>query len=380
MKVAHVLPRLDNPADGTRYTVLNLADALARHGVAGQVHTLQPVPKDLSGCNDIVGYPVVRVINRLGVSPRMRRGLASADVDVIHNNGVWRRPTIYVAAAARKLRVPLVFAPRGMLSKRALDFSRRRKQLVWWCLGQRRAVGATACFHATSEAEAQDIRRLGFRQPIAVVPNGIALPDLGTEVRSASRSERRKALFLGRIHPIKGIPILLRAWQRVEQRYPDWELVVAGPDEGGHLNEVRMLASALGLTRISFPGPAFGEAKGSLYRSADLFVLPTHSENFGMAIAEALSYALPVITTTGAPWPELKTRGCGWWIELSETNLAEALRVAMDLPDDRRRQMGHHGRLWMQDSYGWPRIAREMKSVYEWVLGRGSPPSCVVTD
>jgi glycosyltransferase involved in cell wall biosynthesis len=99
-----------------------------------------------------------------------------------------------------------------------------------------------------------------------------------------------------------------------------------------------------------------------------------------MAVAEALASGLPVITTTGTPWQELETHDCGWWIELSEANLAEVLRVAMDLPDDRRRQMRHHGRLWMEESYGWPRIAGEMKGVYEWVLGGGSPPSCVVTD
>jgi glycosyltransferase involved in cell wall biosynthesis len=99
-----------------------------------------------------------------------------------------------------------------------------------------------------------------------------------------------------------------------------------------------------------------------------------------MAIAEALSYSLPVITTTGAPWQELETRDCGWWIELSEANLAEALRTAMDLPEDRRKQMGRRGRLWMEASYGWPQIGEEMKGVYEWVLGAGPPPSCIMTD
>ncbi len=149
----------------------------------------------------------------------------------------------------------------------------------------------------------------------------------------SSRPTRRRTeaiveglLFLSRIHPKKGIPILLRAWRKVERRHPDWELVVAGPDEIGHLSQVRALAGELGLQRVSFPGPAYGDAKAALYRSADLFVLPTHSENFGMAIAEALAYAVPVITTTGAPWAGLEEHGCGWWIELSEGNLVDALR------------------------------------------------------
>jgi glycosyltransferase involved in cell wall biosynthesis len=380
MKVAHVIAGLRNPAAGTSYTVLQLTDALAQHGVAVQVHTLQSVPEHLSARSDIVGYPDLRIVRRLGVSPAMRCGLASTGGDLLHNHGVWMMPNIYAGMVARGRRVPLVFAPRGMFSEWAMAFSPGRKRFVWWCLGQRRAVGATTCFHATSEAEARDIRRLGFRQPIAVVPNGIALPDLGTEANSASRSERRKVLFLGRIHPIKGIPVLLRAWQRVEHQYPEWELVIAGPDEGGHLNGVQALASALDLTRVSFPGPVFAKAKHALYRRADLFVLPTHSENFGVAIAEALSYSLPVITTTAAPWRELETRDCGWWIELSEANLAEALRTAMDLPEHRRKQMGRRGRLWMEASYDWPQIGEKMKGLYEWVLGAGPPRSCIITD
>ena len=194
------------------------------------------------------------------------------------------------------------------------------------------------------------------------------------------RSARRRVLFLSRIHPKKGVPILLRAWQRVERRHPDWELVVAGPDEAGHLAEVRALATGLRLDRVAFPGPAYGNAKHALYRSADLFVLPTHSENFGMVIAEALAHGVPVITTTGAPWAGLEERGCGWWIELSERNLAETLHGAMALPEALRVEMGRRGRLWMEQSYGWERIAAEMKSVYAWLLGGGPPPACVLTD
>ena len=188
MRATHIIAGLQDPAAGTSYTVLRLAAALARDGVAGQVHTLHPVSKEFAARGNIVSYPAAPVPRRLGMSPAMRRGLASVDADIFHNNGVWMMPNIYAGRTARKRRVPLVFSPRGMFSECAMAFSRRRKQLVWWCLGQRRAVGVTACFHATSEGEARDIRRLAFRQPIAVVPNGIDLPDLGTDAQSAGRS------------------------------------------------------------------------------------------------------------------------------------------------------------------------------------------------
>lgn len=379
MRVAHVIAGLHNPAAGTSYTLLRLVDALARHDVAGQVHTLCPLPGHLAMRSDIVGYPAVRIIPRLGVSPAMRRGLASAGADILHNNGVWMMPNAYAGRVAWERRVPLVLSPHGMFSEWAMAFSRGRKQVAWWCLGQRHAVNATTCFHATSEIEARDVRRLGFLQPIAVIPNGVDLPEPGAAREPADQRGRHKMLFLSRLHPKKGVPILLRAWQRIEDQHPDWELVIAGPDEAGHLSEVRALASELGLETVVFVGPAYNSAKDALYRSADVFVLPTRSENFGMAVGEALAYGLPVITTTGAPWQELNDRACGWCIELSEGNLVEALRAAMNLPEHLRKQMGDRGRRWMEESYGWPGIAGEMKRVYEWVLGGGPTPTCVLT-
>ena len=359
--------------------MLKLADAFAATGVAVRVHTLQPIPDDLTATN-IVGYPAIRAIPRLGISPAMRRGLAQGDADLVHNNGVWMMPNIYAGMIARRRRIPLVFSPRGMFSEWALGFSRGRKRFAWWCLGataRRRGhhllpcdVGERGAGHPPAGVPAAGRRDSQRRRP----------PPARGCSGTAGRSARRRLLFLSRIHPKKGIPILLRAWQSVERHEADWELVVAGPDEAGHLPQMQALAGELGLRRVAFPGPAYGDAKAALYRSADLFVLPTHSENFGMAIAEALAYAVPVITTTGAPWAGLQERDCGWWIELSEANLADALRTAMNLPWAVRAEMGRRGRLWMEQSYGWDRIATEMKSVYDWLLGGGAPPSCVVTD
>ncbi len=379
MNIAHVVAGLNQPAAGTTGMVLSLAGALARIGARGQVHTLRPGPGDPDAAGRIVDYPAAPLVPRLGISPAMRRGLAHTDADLFHNHGIWMMPNVYAGSIARRRGIPLVLAPHGMLSEWTLALSRARKRFVWWCLGQRAAAQAATCFHATSLGEVEDIRRLGFRQPVAVVPNGVDLPALGTEP-GARKSAVKRVLFLSRIHPKKGIPILLRAWRSVERGHPDWELVVAGPDQGGYLAQVQALAGDLGLRRVSFPGPAYGEAKLALYRSADLFVLPTHSENFGLAVAEALACAVPVITTTGAPWAGLQARDCGWWIGLSEPNLAEALQLAMALPAARRVEMGRRGRLWTEECFGWAKIATEIKSIYDWLLGGGSPASCIVTD
>jgi glycosyltransferase involved in cell wall biosynthesis len=380
MKVAHVIASLTGLGAGPAYAATRFSCSLSESHVLGRVHTLMPVPRQSDvGCS-VIGYRQSPVLRRLGISSDMRRGLGAIDADILHNHGVWMMPNVYAGTVARRRGLPLVFSPYGMFSQWAMAFSRRRKQVAWWCLGQRRAAAATTCFHATCESEAEDIRRLGFCQPIAVIPYGIDLPDPGSAEPPADRNGRRTMLFLSRVHPKKGLPILLRAWHRLEPRFPDWNLVVAGPDERGHLAEVQKLARELALERVSFPGPANGTDKQTLYRGADLFVLPTHSENFGIVVAEALASGVPVITTTGTPWQELERRGCGWWIELSERTLAEALEAAINLPDEQRRAMGRRGRLWMERSFGWPRIAAEMKSVYEWLLGGGPPPTSVLTD
>ena len=379
MKVAHVVTGLDNPAAGTSYSVLRLAAGLAERGVSGEVLSLLPICDELAARADVVGFPRLPLMPRLGLSPAMRHGLSACKATLLHNHGLWMMPSVYAGAVARRQRIPLVFSPRGMFSEWAMAFSRRRKQVAWWCLGQRQAVAATACFHATSESEATEIRRLGFRQPIAVVPNGIDLPDLARPPPPADRAGRHTVLFLSRIHPKKGVATLLRAWRRVELRFPDWELVVAGPDERGHLDEIQTLANALELARVSFPGPAYGTDKQALYRGADLFVLPSHSENFGLVIAEALAHRLPVITT-GTPWQGLEGRDCGWWVELSEQSLAQALHAAMCMPQERRVAMGRRGRRWMDQSFGWPAIAAEMSAVYEWLGGLRAAPSSVRFD
>jgi glycosyltransferase involved in cell wall biosynthesis len=157
--------------------------------------------------------------------------------------------------------------------------------------------------------------------------------------------------------------------------------VVAGPDEDGHEALVRAAVKKTGLEdQFVFTGPVFGEAKQGLFQRADLFVLPTFSENFGLVIAEALAGGIPVITTKGAPWRELVTNTCGWWVDIGAEPLVEALREAMSLTDVERWKMGLRGRKLMEEHYSWPSVAKDMKAVYKWMLGGGTPPKCVLVD
>ena len=380
LRITHVIGGLAPTEGGPSYSVPRLCAALASEAEVSLLSLTGPGETAGEARRD--GYQDRRfecgrsapILRRLRLSGALRSALASEaqTTQVIHSHGLWLAPGLYAAAAAGRAGKPLVISPRGMLSPVALSFSRTRKQVAWraW---QHRALRGAACLHATSEAECQDIRALGFINPVAVIPNGIDLPP---EYRPQARSART-VLSLGRLHPKKGLPQLLRAWARVEGAFPDWRLRIAGPAEGGHDAELEALARELGLARVSIEGPIFGPEKLATYRDAELFVLPSLDENFGITVAEALAAGTPVISTTGAPWQGLEGEGCGWWVEQGEGSIASALAAAMALPREQLWSMGANGRRWMERDFTWQSVAAEMTSVYRWLACGADPPPSV---
>jgi glycosyltransferase involved in cell wall biosynthesis len=179
---------------------------------------------------------------------------------------------------------------------------------------------------------------------------------------------RRIALFLGRLYPVKGLPLLIKAWNRV--RPEGWRLVLAGPDEAGHQAELEALIRSAGLTgTISFAGPLASQAKSQCLAGADLFILPSYSESFGMAVAEALAHGLPVLTTNSTPWPMLGQRGCGWTVDATVDGIAGGLSQATSQDSKTLEAMGAKGRAWVASELGWERVAKQFVATYEKILG-----------
>lgn len=391
MRVLHVVASINREVGGPAVTVPQLALTLARLGVETTLATLdyaalgsQPA---LAGVR--VESTVASALTRglRGWSPGFARKLgafAADGADVVHNHGLWMFPNYYARRAASMSRVPLVVSPRGMLDEWSLQRSRVRK-FVAWQLFERQNLASAQLFHATSAAEATAIRAVGLHQPVAIIPNGVDLPDSESaparELLDARFPELRGKhwlLFMSRLHPKKGIVELLRAWRAIGPRHSGWQLVLAGPDLDGHGESMRRLAVELGVaSRTTFTGMLSGDAKSCALGHAKLFVLPTHSENFGLVVAEALAHGVPVITTRAAPWKELLEADCGWWIEGGEESVQETLEAALNQPQAVRSEMGARGRALVAARYSWDRIGRDMKAVYLWIRGNGSRPGFV---
>lgn len=390
MKVIQIVPSISAESSGPSYSVPALCQGLSSVGCDVSLHLLDDVPPQLANVMyQVTSYPRRELgLKNLGRSPAMLSGLTEAarTADVIHNNSLWMMPNVYSSWVVRRLRqrdenprVKLVTAPRGTLASWSLAKGKWKKR-IFGSLFQYPALRLTDMFHATSEKEYEEIRALGYRQPVAIVPIGMDVPELGVsgfEFRvSGSRAGNRmkKVVFFGRLHKVKGVDRLVQAWERVVR--DGWELVIAGPD-CGMLEGLKGIVAERRLPRVSFVGEINGPAKYEFLASGDIFVLPSDTENFGVTVAEALASGTPVIASQGTPWQGLEREHCGRWVPIGVEPLAAALEEMMAMSDEERAAMGARGREWIRRDFSWKGIGAKIKAAYEWLLGMGERPEWV---
>jgi glycosyltransferase involved in cell wall biosynthesis len=267
---------------------------------------------------------------------------------------------------ARRQRKPLVYHVHGTFEPWILQRSRWKKQLVHW-LFEDKNFRQVRLWRALTPKEADQIRACGCRAPIVIAPNGLALEEYSGLAGSSDaiqtplipKLEKKGArlLFLGRLHPKKGLDLLLSSWARLRPAFSNWELVIAGPDEQGYLGQLRLLCRALCLEgRVNFTGPVTGQTKTALLRSADLFVLPSHSEGFPMSVLEALACSRAVVATRACNFPALTSAQAGWECETNLESLSDTLRTALEARDPEREERGKNGRRLVERQYSWPAI------------------------
>lgn len=367
MKVLHVISGINPKSGGPTRSVKGLCRALSQAGLDVSLLVL-------SGNHPFEDPCGVKVF-------RGRVDNLSC-FDIVHIHGLWLWPIHKVIRECRRQNVRYVISTRGMLEPWSLKQKWLKKRIARW-LYQDGDLRCAAALHATAESEAEQFRRLGFKNPIIGSPNGVNVP-VKYEPRN-TQNTRKRVLFVSRMHPKKGVMELVEAWGKVvsggveERRSWNVELVytVSGELEKEYEAKVKDRVKELGLEdQFIFTGALNDDEKWAAYARADLFVLPTYSENFGIVVAEALWAGVPVITTKGTPWKELEDRECGKWIDLPEEGsnpsdwptLVSSLARMMSMSDDKRRKMGEQGHRLIEEKYTWDAVVKAMVKGYEAIL------------
>lgn len=315
-------------------------------------------------------YDTVRVLQKL-----------VSQSDLIHVNGIFTHPVTIGAWFARRKRKPHIVATRNGLDPWMLKIRHVKKMLGFKLYVQKDLEGAS-CIHATAEQEINACRAFGLEGPFTIIPNGInpknyenlPPPEVAEELWPILQG-KTVVLFLSRLSPQKGLDMLILAWDEIKKKCPEAFLVIAGPDYMGFSNDVRQLAGQSAFPNsILFSGSVWGEYKLALYSRADIFVLPSYSENFGNVIAEALVCGTPVVTTQATPWNEIEKTNCGRWIPVDKKALTAALAEMVSKPDAERKTMGQRGQQLILQNYTWDIAARKMITVYKAMLSGNEIP------
>jgi len=332
-------------------------------------------PVDLDGVK--VWYFPTGLGRRLYRSPEMRAALERnvASFDVLHLHSVFLWPTTIAAKIARRLGVPYVLAPRGMLVDELIRKKNRVIKSAWIELFDRANIGGADAVHVTSEVERAEVEKLGLSvRSFAIVPNGVDMP--ATRANQSPRDGARPfVLSLGRVNWKKGIDCLIAAMAHA----PDADLVIAGNDEDGETAKLKRLAADLGLAdRVRFVGPVYGEAKSNLMRECAIFALASCSENFGNVVLEAMSCSRPVVVTPEVGLAKIVAEtGSGIVVDGDPEKFGRAIRKLLQ-DAELRRTLGAAAFDTARDHFSWPTVAMRMQTVYRQIIGPGAGGRAVV--
>lgn len=359
MKILHVITGMRKAA-GTSVFAGEVANELVAQGHEVAIDVANPK------CEDC--YKLDPRVKLIGLDEAV-----VSDYDIVHIHALWTPVLSRIAKAARKAGVKVVWSPHGMLTPWALK-NKWWKKLLGLAFYQYWSLRNADLIHVTAQSEVEDVRRLGLKNEVVVAPLGVRVKE-GVGDRCRCTEDNKTLLFVSRVQRKKGLPNLLDAWARLpEEMKKDWTIRIVGPDQDNHTAELKELCEKLKIkveVEVQFVGPKYDEELDAEYRNADLFVLPTHSENFGSVVIEALARSVPVICTKEAPWKELETHKCGWWIDDSVQALEAALKDSLSRVERGEHvEMGMRGLELVKSKYDWKVIGKTLADAY-WAISHG---------
>lgn len=404
-RIACVIDTISRNAGGLNASVQGLMSTMQRQGDEVRIFSVRDnySDEDRDRWSEFEVYVAqAKGPRKYGYAPTLDHALEEYPADILHSHGLWTYTSVVSMNWQRKTGKPVIIHPHGMLDAWALKNSKWRKRLAM-LFYERRNLEQAACIRALCQSELESIRALRLRNPVCVVPNGINLPELPSFKDDRQSPRRKLLLYLGRLHPKKGIDLLVQAWAGLKQTQDlsDWTLAIAGWDQGGHEDELKNLATASRLAwsdlrdqpdpvaflqqapndlpPLVFTGPCFGEAKSRLYQESDAFVLPSFSEGLPMVVLEAWSHAKPVVMTPMCNIPEGFAASAAIRVEPTIPSVTAGLQGLAGMSEDARRAMGACGRRLVETQFAWNGVAKRMQEVNFWLVRKGPRPDFVFT-
>lgn len=395
MKILHVITGMRKAA-GTSVFVGEIAREQVEKGHIVDIVYQETWREDI--------YPLAHGVNLIA-KEEFIKSLPSREYDIMHVHGLWEWMLHVFSKIGLEKNWPMVWSPHGSITPWAMKF-KRWKKLPVWILWQKRDLRKASAFHVTAFCEEQWLRDWGFSQPCITAPLGVRIPTHALPTDTPKCREGKTFLFVSRVHQNKGLELLFEAYAKIldemktvqfigrissvkslpslseafpkehpdasKEEHDEWRLRIVGPGEESYVAELKDLAARLGIAdKVDFVGAVYGDDLRREYAGADLFVLPTHSENFGSVVIEALAVGVPVICTKGAPWGELEEYRCGWWVDIGVEPIYNAMRLAMSMPVQELHQMGLRGRHLVEEKYTWDTVSRKLLEGYESIIKRG---------
>ena len=377
MKILHVISSLSANSGGPAVSTLLPVRYLNEQGEDIKILTFRPSSREtvLSEEPYVFYLPATGGWREhTGYSVYLKKALeADNSTDIYHIQGLWQYTSYIAASTARKRNKPYVITLRGMLYPQALEKSGIVKKLAL-SFYQRRQLQEAACVQVTCEEELEYYRKMGFTNPVAIIPNPV---EFDPEVIISEANDVKRFGYLGRIHPRKHIERLIDCWQRLEE---PGELLIMGDGESQYVNSLKEKVGKAGLKRVRFTGLVTGGEKNSLLASLSCLVVPSDFENFGRIIPETLVQGTPVIASKGTPWQELETRRCGWWVDNDPGTLTTTIREVSLLDKKVLDEMGKNGHRLVLERYTVEAVSDQMLLCYKWLMGMAGKPDFVFTE
>jgi len=394
LQTLHIIENIDNSYGGPAKSVPFLIKYLNKLEINNKIISIKLKDNEI---NDICEQNSIQIITTeyngfkfLKYSNKLYHNIVNeiTDKTILHTQSLWNYPPYCAFQISKEYKVPLIMSIRGNLYDWNLNKSKWKKDLSLK-LFQMKMFKEASCLHATEINELKAIRKLGIKTPVALISNAIEIEEfenLSTKEEAKKNlnldKDKRYILFMSRIYSKKGLEYLVNSFIHIEHNFPEWEILIAGPiyDKPYFEKINQNIKKSKINNKVHYFGMVNGKKRLDLFASSDLFILPAHTENFGMVIGEAMACGLPVITTKGTPWEILNKKNAGWWIELEDESITNALEEAMLKTKVQLNKMGLNGYKIIKEDFTWNRVASQMKELYSWLLNKRKKPDFVFED